>query len=76
MIRHEHQPYTCISPRNDIALNVWYFGICDHFPEDPWIHFCNVYIEAYLLFKLKKQCFVKNSSDTSLTGDAFVTYDR
>ena len=42
---------TYISSRNDVALNVWYFGICDQFPEDPWIHFCNVHMEAYLLFK-------------------------
>jgi len=24
--------------------------ICAHFPDDPWVHFCNGYFEVYSFF--------------------------
>jgi hypothetical protein len=42
-------------------------GICDQFPGDPWIHFCNGYFEVW--------CYVKNNRGASLRDDMFILYD-
>jgi hypothetical protein len=33
-----------------------FHGFSDHFPRNPWIHFCDGYFEVYLFFKLM-ECF-------------------
>ena len=64
VVRQAHAPRVLCIHAGTVPLQQWFpkcgsrpQGICDQFPGDSWLHFCNDYFEFYLFFKLRKCCF-------------------